>query len=263
LSEIASSSNEKFKTWKTLLTSKGIREQGQFLVSGEKLIRELRRDLALQTQLEIAAELTSTKLQKENPSQDHHRTFTLTPNLLRELDESNTGGNLLVVNTPPLKSWEEAQVQAQKDIVLLCPLGDPSNLGALLRSAEAFGVTHVVLLRESASAFLPKAVKASSGSAWRMQFYTGPGIQELSGLILPAIPFVALDQNGETLHDWNPISSGFLLVGEEGPGLPKKLPAHTQRLRIPTERVESLNATVAISLLLYKILESRISQSGK
>jgi len=123
-------------------------------------------------------------------------------------------------------------------------------VGALLRSCEAFSVPRIILSREAANPFLPKAVKASAGSVLRVALARGPS---LAGLPETCI---ALDLTGTSINDFVWPKRGLLLLGEEGPGLGEK--KFSQRIRIPTTGVESLNVVVAASIAL-----SRIPGQGK
>jgi TrmH family RNA methyltransferase len=125
---------------------------------------------------------------------------------------------------------------------LVVPIGDPGNLGALIRSAEAFGVTRAVLTSEAAHPFLPKAVKASAGSVLRLPMARGPALHQFPDTC------IALDMGGTDIDKFIWPKNAMLAVGEEGKGLGK---AHfKKRVHIATAGVESLNAVVAASIAL-------------
>ena len=133
-------------------------------------------------------------------------------------------------------------------------MGDPLNLGAILRSAEAFGASRVILLEEAANPFLPKAIKASAGSSLRIAMEKGPSLGALSG------EFIALDLEGTSLPDFRWPANPRLLVGEEGPGLRGLSSAVClQKISIPVHGVESLNAGVATSIALYSFTQSALN----
>ena len=133
------------------------------------------------------------------------------------------------------------------------PLGDPSNLGALIRSAEAFGVSKVVLLEEAAHPFHPKAMRAASGATLRIPLYRGPALKDLK------VEMIALDLQGENIYEFQWPADFRFLVGEEGPGLAAaEVP---RRVSIPMQKnAESLNAVVAASVALALCAASHRSQ---
>ena len=234
--EITSRDNARFKFWKSLLVSKGIRKEGQFLLSGEKLIRELVKNL------EVVAELVPPN---NSPITKAPDIYNLTSELFRELDEIGTHHSILVVKAPTIPAWDPNE--KINGLEIFSPLGDPQNLGALLRSAEAFGAERVVLLEESANPYLPKALKASAGSSLRVKLAKGPKLSELKG------EFYALDLDGTPLTDHVWKKSARLLIGEEGPGFSasKNPNMKFSKIKIPTQGVESLNAAIAASITLF------------
>jgi len=176
------------------------------------------------------------------------RLYVLKKSLYNELDVSGTGGLLLVVRLPELGEWDGS---AAEGCTLLVPFQDPANAGAVIRSAAAFGVERVVMLREAVNPFHPRCVRASGGAVFGVTLLRGPSIGELSRFREEkGFDLVALDRAGEPIADFR-FPGGFaLLAGVEGPGLPDALRASA--VSIPIEGgVESLNAAVAASIALY------------
>ena len=168
----------------------------------------------------------------------------LKSSLFQQLDIFGTHFPLLVADTPAIDACKLSD--APMGLEILCGLSDPSNLGALLRSAEAFGASQVILLKEAAHPFHPKAVRASSGSCLRVPLTAGPSIKEIHG----AGPILALDKTGESIAEFNWPKDCRLLIGEEGLGIPDDL-ISVQRISIPMQgQVESLNAVAATSVAL-------------
>ncbi len=239
---ITSPHNSKFRRWQSLLESKGIKKEGLCLVSGEKMVREL---FAQQPDL-IQEFILPPKIDWDFAIPKSYR---LTSPMFKSLDVLGTHSPLAVVRLPNPVEWD---VDPPKGLELIIALQDPANLGALLRSADAFGVRRVILTKESASPYLPKALKAASLSTFRLDIRFTGSIHELK--VQDAF---ALDMEGETLSTFEWPKNAYLILGEEGQGIPQQL--QIKRLRIPmTAKVESLNATVAASIALhsYFICES-------
>jgi TrmH family RNA methyltransferase len=166
----------------------------------------------------------------------------LSKTLFEKIDTLGTQSPILVLKKNVIEPWDFGKTPP--GLHLLVPLGDPTNLGALARSAEAFGITDLILLQEAASPFLPKALKASAGSLTRLKLWKGPSIHAL-----PPSPIFTLDLTGQILNQVQWPERVLLLLGEEGAGVPEH-PAW-KKISIPTLKVESLNATVAASIALY------------
>ena len=187
--------------------------------------------------------------------------------LPRELLESalatETPQPVAALVEPPDWSWADLLGGRQRTtplIVVLAGLQDPGNLGAVLRSAEAFGCSGVLSLPGTVSAWNPKAVRASAGSVFRLPLLSvsaeecfarlrESGIRILTTAVDGAEPANLVDLAG-------PVA---LLIGNEGNGVPEALAAQTDgAVTIPCPgAVESLNAAVAASVLLYEASRQR------
>ena len=146
-------------------------------------------------------------------------------------------------------------------MVVLVEVQDPGNVGTIVRSAEAFGATGLAATRGTANPFSPKALRASAGSALRLPVLAGASAPVLltqlraSGVRI----FAASSERGAAPHESNLRAAAALLIGNEGGGLPPEVERSADaRIRIPVAApVESLNAAVAASVLLYEAARQR------
>ncbi|MBX7231925.1 MAG: TrmH family RNA methyltransferase [Bdellovibrionales bacterium] len=244
---ITSESNAKFLSWKKLDSSQAIKKQGEFLISGRKIVPEVLKTKPLKL---IGMIKSTNHVDLSLPVAYPLAKFTLSPPLFRQLDILGTNFPILLAQTPTFPLFESDP--PPQEVEILSSLSDPQNVGALARTALAFGIKKIILLKESAFPFHLKAIKASSGAVFHMEFYQGPSIHELP---LETPNLVALDSEGTDINKFCWPQNPRILMGEEGQGLPVKLQQHllAQRLiRIPiVPQVESLNAVVATSIALY------------
>ncbi|MGZ3743333.1 MAG: TrmH family RNA methyltransferase, partial [Pseudobdellovibrionaceae bacterium] len=143
ITEITSPSNDLFKVWKKLDSAKELRKAGEFFLMGEKLIQEFAKSKTLQEKFPVRAELITEGLQPLNFLPARHKTFKLAKGLFKEVDFIGTHFNLLLLELPEIPSFDK--LTAPQGLELICPLGDPGNLGALIRSALAFNASKVIL----------------------------------------------------------------------------------------------------------------------
>lgn len=245
---IESPQNALFKLWKSLLESRGIKKQGQFLLSGRKTVPEA---LARHPSQFSALLYSSPEQLSELQLPAALARYQLARPLFNELDVIGTGFPLLVGQVPMLKVADLAK--PPQGLELVCALGNPDNLGALLRSAAAFGVSRLILLGEAAHPFHPRALRSGANAQLELELRQGPQWRELHAA---AGPMLALDAHGEDLAKFDWPRDVRLVLGEEGLGLPAELTV--QRLGIATTgAVESLNATVAASLALFSYYTAR------
>ncbi len=152
-------------------------------------------------------------------------------------------------------------------IVVLAGLQDPGNLGTILRSAEAFGSAGVVLGEGTVSPFNSKVVRASAGSVFRLPLVHTHGksasskLEEVSEkLRAQGVRLIATSSHkGTPLDQADLKGKTAIYFGNEGAGLPRDLMAKMDELiSIPhTSQVESLNAGVAASIVLYEAARQR------
>lgn len=175
---------------------------------------------------------------------------------------------LLVPPTWDLESAFPTNLPAKHAPLLLIAAGlqDPGNLGTLIRSSEAFGATAVLTTSGTVSEWNQKALRASAGSVFRVPVVavTPAGIFTLKSRGLRLFAAVA-DSDAPQGPGAHPLAvadltqSCALMIGNEGSGLTSELLALAdERIAIPTPGpVESLNAAIAGSLLLYEASRQR------
>ena len=145
-------------------------------------------------------------------------------------------------------------------VVIAAGLQDPGNLGTLIRSAEAFGATGMILLPGTVSLWNAKTLRASSGSAFRLPVVALTADDAFATLRARGIRiFAAVARDGDSEADLRGPSA--LLVGNEGSGLPDAwIEKADARVTIPLPgAVESLNAAIAGSVLLYDAMRQRVT----
>lgn len=141
-------------------------------------------------------------------------------------------------------------------LVILDGIQDPGNAGAILRAAEAFGATGAVFLKGCANPHNPKCMRASAGSIFRIPYASGLSVEEL--LEVCRLPLHAADAKATTvLSEARLAKPCGIIIGSEGKGVSPALAARATGLRIPTVKVESLNAAVAAGILLYEARRQR------
>jgi TrmH family RNA methyltransferase len=140
---------------------------------------------------------------------------------------------------------------------------DPGNLGTLLRSAEAFGVTQIFVTPDTVNRWNPKAVRASAGSVFRVPVVRAPmlAIKEfLSSRGYKLFAAVAGAQDAIPVMEASLLAPCALMIGNEGAGLSSvALSLADMRVNIPCA-VESLNAAIAGSTLMYEALRQNLAR---
>lgn len=145
-------------------------------------------------------------------------------------------------------------------VVVVAGVQDPGNLGTILRSAEAFGAAGVLLGEGTVGPFNSKAVRASAGSVFRLPIARVKLGEVLEQMRSRGLRLVATSSHKGTLVDEAKLTGPLgIFIGSEGAGLPRDLLAGMdETLAIPhSPQVESLNAGVAASIVLYEAARQR------
>lgn len=189
--------------------------------------------------------------------------------LLRSALATETPQPIGALIEPPRWTWADLLKKSGADaplILVLAELQDPGNLGTILRSAEAFGASGIVALPGTVSAWNPKAVRASAGSVFRVPVLSAGSedalrrLRKAGATLLTTAAEAAQPANLVDLT--RPIA---LLIGNEGNGVPPHLATHADgAIAVPCPGpVESLNAAVAASVLLYEASRQRSVKDGR
>ncbi|MBV8148321.1 MAG: RNA methyltransferase [Candidatus Eremiobacteraeota bacterium] len=142
--------------------------------------------------------------------------------------------------------WEDGLV------LVLADMSDPGNVGTLMRSAEAFGVTRVAIGRLGADPYHPKVVRAAMGALFRLRIALADPL-ELSAAAAAGWTIVGLAAAGTPLARFGWPTRCVMVVGQERHGLGRWEDACAACLAIPMcDPVDSLNASVAGSIALYE-----------
>lgn len=165
---LKSADNARFRTWKSLLASRGVKKEGLALVTGKAAIEVLAGEPDAVTAV-LAREGAKTV-----PEQIGFETTVLAAELFEQLAPDSGPLPAVVVKAPAV---EPAGQLPERCIVTA--LQDPGELGALVRTAAYFGWADIVLAKEAANPFHPEALAAAGLAAFRARFSAGPETGEL------------------------------------------------------------------------------------
>ena len=267
---VESKQNARLKELRKALNAPGRGAQALVGIEGPKLLEEALR-AGLRVKMIFLAHgpdrVWERLLDKLKVARDVE-VLELPKKLLDQALATETPQPIAALVEPPEWSWSHVLNQNQKKtlIVMLAGIQDPGNLGTILRSAEAFGATGVVSLPGTVSAWNPKAVRASAGSVFRVPLLAASAEESIERLRDAGVKVLATTARGtkpaELAELGGPVA---LVIGNEGSGVPADLIAKADAtIAIPCPGpVESLNAAVAASVLLYEASRQRTTRMSK
>ena len=160
-------------------------------------------------------------------------------------------GILALVNIPVPQKLAVEKLQNKFSLVL-DDVQDPGNLGTIIRTADWFGIDHIICSAQTVEAYNPKTVQATMGSLARMNiFYT-----DIEALIKEAkLPIYGALLDGESIYELNWANEGLIVLGNEGHGISSKLitlidtPVTIPRIG----QAESLNVAVSAAIFCSEL----------
>jgi tRNA G18 (ribose-2'-O)-methylase SpoU len=241
--EINSQKNLTFRKFVKILKGQGIKKHGLAFLSGPKQVGEVFKDFPDRC---VGIVVTKKQDVPKEGMPDKITVYRLGTDLFREIDAHGTNQPILLIRVNPLPEWVDKHWPS--GCTLFVPFQDPTNVGTVTRSAAAFGVRRVVLLKEAAHPFHHKSVRAAGSSILKVSLLEGPSIRELRKT---RAPLITLSPKGKDIGKYRFPNTFGLLPGLEGPGLPETLRNATP-LAIPMEPgIESINAALATGIALY------------
>lgn len=266
------SRNASFQQWQALLTNRSKRSRaGEFLVQGVRPIslaaEQGWRFRALLHDGRAAPSAWATRIWE---STDADR-FVVAPELMAELGEKSEGTPelLAVLELPP---DDLGRIPASPDLLVTIfdRPASPGNIGTLIRSADAFGASGLIVTGHAADPYDPRAIRASTGSIFSIPVIRAPSHREVLSwaeqqrAASPPVLIVGTDEQGQAgLTDVDFGRPLILVVGNETAGLTAAWREHCDVLvRIPmVGTASSLNAATAGSILLYEAMKKRSARA--
>lgn len=249
---ITSTTNPRLKLVRGLLQHAKIRRKEKlFILEGTRLVEDM-LDIDVQPEFVLyRADTSSLKPVLERLQSLNIPHFAVEPVLFNETADTQTPQGILAVSR-----WLEPIVPNTLSLVLITDgLANPGNLGTVLRTSAAVGVDAVLLAPGTVDPYNPKVVRGAMGAHLRVPILhmTWPDIVELG------LPLYVADAGGDIQlfgHNW--IAPCGIIIGGEAHGPQRTaIRAAEGTVSIPMKRGESLNASVAASVILYEIFRQR------
>lgn len=236
------------KWYKKLLTSKGRKKEGYFLVEGIRQVTEIIKS----QNFEIEEVLLS---EKQSDFLTNLPTIFFTEEQLKSISDANTPSGIIALVRLP-KDIESREIPKSSKILFLEDLQDPGNVGTLIRSGVAFNFDGIIMTKESADPFSPKVVRSTGGalgSIWMRRVDNAKEI--ISKLQKESFELITADIGGgeNELFECDKV---IFALGNEGNGVSKELHKMSDKIyTIPFEshKIESLNVAIAGSIGMSKL----------
>lgn len=237
------------------------REEDCFLVEGSKMFLEAPKSWVKEVYISESF-LAKCSFREELQSYCYE---VVSDDVFQKMSDTKTPQGILSVLQCPHYEMEQLLAKANPFLIILENLQDPGNLGTILRTGEGAGIDGVIMTKETADLFNPKVIRATMGSIYRMPYvYVDDILECIKELKKRDIAVYAAHLDDSVCYDVPDYKKGTaFLIGNEGNGLKKETAdSATQYIKIPMHgKVESLNAAIATSILMYEAAKQRDNEN--
>jgi RNA methyltransferase, TrmH family len=261
LRRVSSRQNALVKDLRKALSQGEPTAEGYLAIEGMRMIEEAIRS-GLRFQAVFFSEAGSAHATRLLPQIGSQVEILLLPEevFVSAVSTESPQGVAALVKLRPHKFEDLMEPGADGLLIGIAGIQDPGNLGTIIRSAEAFGARAVLLGEKTVSHFNPKAVRGSAGSLLRQPLLRVKLGESITALKQQGVKVLATSSHkGKPLHEADFTGAAMIVVGNEGAGVPQEILSMADELvTIPhAARVESLNAGIAASILLYEAARQR------
>ncbi len=237
---ITSINNQTIKELDKLKQKKYRDLEQKFLIEGEHLVEEAEKSGVLEKIILLENSEYHSNLEK----------IYVSRNVMKKLSSLDTPPNIIGV----CKMLSRKELG--KKVLLLDDIQDPGNLGTIIRSSAAFNVDSIVMSLNTVDLYNPKVIRSTQGMIFKINLIKDDLGQVIEKLKSKNIPIYTTNVNGgENIKNINSTDSYGLIMGNEGNGVKDEISTLADRkIYIPmNSKVESLNVSVAASILLYEL----------
>lgn len=252
---ITSLDNPMVKEARSLNDKKFRRYHGKFLVDGEKLVHEVVLGAGEIDKIFV----DSSKLSHFGYILEKFdgRVVPVTAKVLASISENVTPQGIIAEVF--MRETLDFSPASNEPILILDRIQDPGNLGTIIRTASATGFNAIVFI-DTADAYSPKVVRSSSGGIFYLDIFRMTEKEIIDYCLKKNIELLVADMNGENIFTRKKPESGFaLVIGNEGQGVSDTFLNAGRAISLPMkDQMESLNAGISASVLMYTLLGDKI-----
>lgn len=259
---ITSTSNARIKRLVNLKRKRKLRDSEKvFLVEGVRMFREVPEEMLLEIYVTQEFYEKEKTLVEDKKRMSGAAIEILADSVFEYVSDTKTPQGILCVVRQMENRLDKISDGADTLLLVLDSLQDPGNLGTIMRTAEAAGVTGIIMSRDCVDIYNPKTIRSTMGSVYRVPFAYAEDLgAAISHLQEKGIRFYAAHLEGTSAYDQvSYLGKSAFLIGNEGNGLKKEVAdCADQYIKIPMcGQVESLNAAVAASVLMFEAARQR------
>lgn len=260
---ITSKDNDVIKNIRKLKDKKYREAENKYIIEGIKLIEEAIEENAKLDTVVVCEDCVQnhTIEQKILYEIAKYNCIYVSEKVFNAVTEVNNPQGILAVVK---KDKREEEIKYDEDmIVVLDGIQDPGNLGTILRTVDSVGLHQIIVSEQTADAYNPKVVRSTMGAIYRVNIIVSHNLVEtLKEIKKHKYKILATSlQTEKSIYDIQ-YQKKVLVIGNEANGVSKEiLEMADEKVKIPMlGKTESLNASVATSVILYEYVRQKLQQ---
>ena len=252
---ISSKENNIIKEVKRLKEKKYRNEK--YIIEGHKMIDEAIQE-SVKIDIIIMTEEFANHNQKYVEKINNYKFILVTENVFKELTEVKTPQGILAV----VYKKEQRKIDEKADYIMaLDDVQDPGNIGTIIRTLDSANIKQLIVSRGTVDAYSPKVVRSTMGAIFRIQIIEVENLLEtLKSLKQNGFELVSTSlQTDKNIYDID-YNKKIVIIGNEANGVSKEIQdISSYKVKIPMlGKTESLNASVAASIMIYEYVREKI-----
>ncbi len=238
-------------------SSKHRKENNLFVLEGLRICLDaFENDIKFDKLIVTEAALEKHNKIINNFSSSSEKCYVIKDDLFKKISDTNSPqGIIAVAQLPKIKT----NISIDGRYIALENISDPSNLGAIARTAEALGVDGIIMSADSCDPYSPKSLRSSMGTLLRLPIYITDNIIKLIDDNSLNSYACVVDKSADSITNFNFKNGDVLLIGNEANGLTDNAKsAANQRVTIRMQgKAESLNAAAAAAIAMWEMVKDR------
>ena len=251
---ITSKDNEKIKNLKKLKEKKY--RLDSYIVEGIKMVKE-----AISENQEIAL-IAIREDFKIDFDTKNIKTVTISNKIFNDISDVKTPQGILAV----IKKNQNNQIETNQEYILaLDSLQDPGNMGTIIRTADSANINQIIINKTTVDPYSPKVIRSTMGAIYRTNIIEVEDLKAtLKEMKLKGFQIITTDLKAtQSIYDINYNNKTVVVIGNEANGVSQEiLQTADKKVIIPMlGKTESLNASIAASIMIYEYVRQKIQKS--
>lgn len=255
--QITSKDNLKLKNIRKLINRKERDYLGKFIIEGENLV-----DAALENKASVDYIIIDDKFKNQGIINkiilSGIEIFSISDDLFKSISNTCNGSGIIGVAD---KCFKKDDLNFSSGILILDRLQDPGNVGTIIRTALASGISSILALKGTVDIFSPKVLRATAGAIFKMPIIYFDEESDIIDLVKKYNKdiVVTIVNGGTQYYEANISRHSAIVLGNEGGGVSNEFIKHASKIvTIPmNHEIDSLNVAISAGILMYEMIREK------